>query len=154
LSASTWLTVAGYIAEAIGLALLVLSVVRGWQQARRFSRRGQVLYAEAVSMSASTGWAVASGGREPSIEERVQALEKQSQSLNKTVNALPKQRRTDWRDDITAAERRLGLQLQDFKAAAQPLLVGMSHVDAALQIASAAFVFVGLGLQLAGSPSQ
>ena len=85
---STWhvcLTLAGAGAELIGLVLVIYDLRATSRDAVQVKPTVTRMYAQSASASATAGRLTVTGGRQPTLEERVAALERDSANFREDV---------------------------------------------------------------------
>jgi hypothetical protein len=146
------LVIAGALLEVGGGLLLVTDVVSSLKRQRAYRSRPQTVYVGAsLSAEGSLMVAAITGGREPTVEERVAALEGSVRTLRDTIDEQRTTLRDELRKDAEQAARHVGMRADDRFDAIEAALLGESKSETRRRLASVGAVVLGVALATWGS---
>jgi hypothetical protein len=147
-----WWIVAGGALQVIGVMALVIDIIATFNRLEGYRKRDRIVYAgSALEVGTAFPMGAVVGGREPTIDERVDRLETRLTELGDELRNT-KARLKDWASETAAASAELVRKSseQRFTAMEQALL-GDTRWDKRRRVASVAAVVVGVTLATIGS---
>ena len=143
------LMILGAVLELSGLGLVVWEVRSDAERIKAYAQRPITLRIHSsIHAMTSSGTGIISGGREPTVEEKVALLEQANTELRESLNRIPDQLRKEWREDIIDGETRVVEKLKEDHAAIEQLVI---DANTKLRAWGVGLFFFGLALQTAAS---
>ncbi len=109
------LMVTGAVFEVTGLAAAVLEIRSERRKVQRFLKRPITIQISAAGEVSSAGELVLTGGREPTVEERVRLLEQTVKDVKMETEQMKLDLPTRWHRDIAEVEKRVGTSLNEYR---------------------------------------
>jgi hypothetical protein len=136
----------GGVLEAAGVFAVAADLWLTRREVKRFERRTKSIYLAGRSEGSSSASATMTGGREPTLQERLEALEKR---VRQVEDDPEKRAQLQRRMELTA--ERWTAALRDDIEALIVVLRGVTTGGIPLRGVGVGFVMLGLGLSVAGS---
>jgi hypothetical protein len=162
ISGADWWVIAGGLLEVGGAVAIALDIRATSKEFREYEKRPQTIYAHAATMelSALIGalGVVTSGGREPTVEERLQSLEERVNAMPKTLEDTTRKVKTDIKEwtqrEIKGAVDTTRRSIEDWQKAFERLLRGITVGGIGLRAIGLALVLGGIVATTIGSAAS
>jgi hypothetical protein len=154
LTVPEWLILAGGVIEILGVLTVAADIRLTRREVRRYERRPVTVYAAGASVlpaAQASGVGVVEGGREPTLEQRMEVLEDRIGQVQGELEERTRQIDAQAREKIGQAVKLSEMAARDRFDAIDTLLRGVTRAGIRLRVLGVVLVLAGLGLGVVGS---
>lgn len=149
MSSSDSLIILGGGFEALGVVAVAVDLWITRRKVRGYEQRSRTIYLTGIAEGSSVGKATITGGLEPTLNERVEALENRVSQAEQELRGPEKQQQL--RTAMEQIAERAQQAIRDDVEALDTLLKGLTVGGIGLRVMGAVLVVIGIGLSGWGS---
>jgi hypothetical protein len=141
----------GFVAEVLGVGLIVFDIRDSRRQARRIVGRAVTLHVDSVVQEQRVSTIQLGGGRQPSLDERVDALERRYRELDRRLLDGLSAMRRELRADARNRARQIEEIIQADYAVLQDVLLDMLAGSLGRRMWGVVLVIIGVAASWAAN---
>lgn len=138
---------AGGLLQIGGVLIVFFEIKRNFRRASAYHERPRTVYARGVLSGHGSATATATGGHEPTLEEKVRVLEDKVRAVEDRVNGLRAELAGRMRSEMAVVGKDVERWTSDWNQAIERVLLGLAE----LRVVGVAAIVVGVALATVGS---